>query len=143
MSIVNEIEPTNIYVNYVKDCLKGKTPPTKILWVYGNGNNGKTTLIKGTMLAFPNKIIRIRSMIATELKGKIASDILNRYHNGDEYVILSEDNKIMGSIFEINEKPHQDIVCTSVELKNTFKLDCNMEKQYVECVKNEIKTLMA
>ena len=154
MSLFTDVDPSNVYLNFVRAFQQDKPLDTNLLFVFGDGSNGKTTLFRAIEYAFP---FGVKSMPLYYV-GTANMEQLFRSVNKEVFLIkivceLFRKEKVklinsfiksypgIGFIIEGSEKPPNELNCISVNTPNHYRFKSEFKVvNHVDAVRNAITT---
>ncbi len=114
MALFSSVDPSGVYRDFVKQALHSE-PQRRVLWVWGSGNNGKTTLASAIRRAYP---MQTRNIPWDCPYYSIKDVRLGFVRDVPENWFPSLLNTAI--IVESNQPPPPGLVCTSLQVTSQF-----------------------
>jgi hypothetical protein len=131
MSLFDAVDPSGEYLAFVRAFHSRQNIDKNILYVHGDGSNGKTTLSQAIQLAFPKGMKRLpMNYLDTNINDHLLTDGIFLVKISDDVVsehVVNEINKItanyphIGFIIEYNIPPPLALNCKVIYCQSKFE----------------------
>ena len=112
--IFSSVDPSGVYRDFVKGALRSQ-PQKSILWVWGDGNNGKTTLGRAVQKAYPHQTINL----SPDFEGPVPEEIRLAFVRDPPLGWIPGPSEVP-MIIESNHAPPTELDCVSLRVSGHF-----------------------